>query len=294
MTEPSHPYTVLDVFTDTPLAGNPLAVFTAGEEIPSRLMQAVARELNLSETIFLLPGDDESDATVRIFTPAAELPFAGHPTLGAAFVVGGEEGAASGRDFVRLRTGVGVIEVTLTREHGEIVYGEMGQNQPKITPISDSSSIFQALGVERAELPVEVYENGPQHTMVALSTPDQVAALTPDLAALARLGRDLELPSLGVSCFAKVSDGHFKTRMFAPGLGVAEDPATGSAAGPLVLHLVRHGWAAPGDEIEIVQGVEIDRPSLLRARIDGDPANPTRIAVGGSAVTVAHGHFRLA
>jgi len=130
--------------------------------------------------------------------------------------------------------------------------------------------------------------------MVALSTPDQVAALTPDLAALARLGRDLELPSLGVSCFAKVSDGHFKTRMFAPGLGVAEDPATGSAAGPLALHLVRHGWAAPGDEIEIVQGVEIDRPSLLRARIDGDPANPTRIAVGGSAVIVAHGHFRLA
>src|SRR5579862_4866774 len=87
-TDPVHPYTVLDVFTDTPLAGNQLAVFTEGESVPSRLMLNAARELHLSETIFLLPGDDDADAVVRIFTPQAELPFAGHPVLGAAFVVG--------------------------------------------------------------------------------------------------------------------------------------------------------------------------------------------------------------
>src|SRR5271167_3599215 len=98
-----HPYEILDVFTDTPLQGNPLAVFTEGEQLPSRLMQAVARELNLSETVFLLPGDADCDAHLRIFTPAVEVPFAGHPTLGAAFVVGGLQAL----ETVRLRTGSG-------------------------------------------------------------------------------------------------------------------------------------------------------------------------------------------
>lgn len=332
-TEPSHPYTILDVFTDKPLTGNPLAVFTAGEEIPSRLLQAVARELNLSETVFLLPGDDQADATVRIFTPAAELPFAGHPVLGAAFVVGSgahhhdHDSAGDhqhrdhqhrdrlhrdhqhrdhrGRDHrhhvdprapevVRLRTGAGIVPVALTREDGEMVYGEMEQPTPTIAPFPDTAALVHALGVDRTELPVEVYSNGPGHVMVALASPDQVAALVPDMGALIQVGTDIDLPRLGVNCFAKVSDGHFKTRNFSPALGVAEDPATGSAAGPLALHLARHGWTLPGEEIEIVQGVEIQRPSLLRARIDGDPASPSRIAVGGAAVTVAHGHFRLA
>src|SRR5579863_9823412 len=130
MSEPEHPYTVLDVFTETPLAGNQLAVFTEGESVPSRLMLSAARELHLSETVFLLPGDDDADATVRIFTPHAELPFAGHPVLGTAFVVG----RANGLTTVRLRTGAGVVPVTLTREHGEIVYGEMEQPPATVAP----------------------------------------------------------------------------------------------------------------------------------------------------------------
>jgi trans-2,3-dihydro-3-hydroxyanthranilate isomerase len=293
VTEPSHPYTILDVFTDKPLTGNPLAVFTAGEEIPSRLMQITARELNLSETVFLLPGDHDADASVRIFTPSAELPFAGHPVLGAAFVVGGKNDHHTHGDVVRVRTGAGIVPVVLRREDGEVVYGEMEQPKPTLNAFPDPTALLHALGVAGAELPVEVYSNGPKHVMVALSSPEQVAALTPDMSALVRAGTDVDLPRLGVNCFAKVSDGHFKTRNFSPALGVAEDPATGSAAGPLALHLVRHGWTMPGEEIEIVQGVEINRPSRLRARIDGDPDDPTKIAVGGSAVTVAHGHFRL-
>jgi len=285
-------------------------VFTAGEEIPSRLMQTAARELNLSETIFLMPGDAESDATVRIFTPAAELPFAGHPVLGAAFVVGSgghlhdddqhhhhhhhHRVDERSREVVRLRTGAGIVPVTLTREDGEVVYGEMDQPRPTANAFPASAALLRALGVDGVKLPVEVYSNGPNHVMVALSSPEQVAALRPDMSALTRVGIDVDLPRLGVNCFAQVSDGHFKTRNFSPALGVPEDPATGSAAGPLALHLVRHGWIAPGEEIEIVQGVEIHRPSLLRARIEGDPANPTKIAVGGSAITVARGHFRLA
>ena len=285
MTEPSHPYEILDVFTDTPLQGNPLAVFTEGEQIPSRLMQAVGRELNLSETVFVLPGDDECDAQIRIFTPAAELPFAGHPTLGAAFVVGERDDL----ETVRLRLPAGLVPVTLSRRQDEIVFGEMDQPIPVVEPFPepDAGALLEALGIETAPaLPVEAYTNGPVHVMVALDTLEQVASLAPDITAVARLG------PYNVSCFAHEGP-TVKTRMFAPGIGVAEDPATGSAAGPLALHLARHGRVDAGQTVVITQGVEINRPSVLHAQIDGDPSAPQRIRVGGSAVRVATGHFRL-
>ena len=281
-TEPTHPYEILDVFTDTPLQGNPLAVFTSGEEIPSRLMQQTARELNLSETVFLLPGDGDAHAHARIFTPSVELPFAGHPTLGSAFVVG----ARDGLETVRLRTGAGVIPVKLTRRHGEVVFGEMEQPIPVIEPFIAFDDLLSALGAERAALPVETYTNGPRFILVALDDVDELTALTPDMGALAGFG------GTGVSCVAR-SDGGFRTRMFAPGSGVPEDPATGSAAGPLAIHLARHGWTRFGERIELLQGVEIGRPSVLFARADGSVEAVERVVVGGAAVRVAHGHFRL-
>jgi trans-2,3-dihydro-3-hydroxyanthranilate isomerase len=283
--EPSHPYEILDVFTDTPLSGNPLAVFTEAESLPSRLMQRTARELNLSETVFLLPGDREAHAQVRIFTPAAELPFAGHPILGSAFVVGAREGL----DTVRIRTGAGIVPVALTRDGEEIVFGEMEQPIPAIEPFNVVDELLGALGVQRSTLPVDTYTNGPRHVMVTLGDAEQVATLAPDMGALARLG-----PDLCVSCFARDGQGaRVKTRVFCPGLGVAEDPATGSAAGPLALHLIRHGRIRFGETIELGQGAEIGRPSELRARVDGGPDAIERIVVGGSAVRVAHGQFRL-
>jgi trans-2,3-dihydro-3-hydroxyanthranilate isomerase len=282
------PYVIADVFTDAPLEGNQVAVFTDGTGLSDDVMQRTARELNLSETVFLLPAQDRAAAArARIFTPAAELPFAGHPVLGTAFVLA--EKRPGDTSVVRLETGLGVIPIALTRDGDRVVYGEMDQRVPAFEPFDRADELLAALGVERSLLPVELYRNGPEFAYVALESDDAVAALAPDMRALAALSGPF-----GANCFAVAAGGtRVKTRMFAPGLGVAEDPATGSAAGPLALHLVRHGWSEFGAQIEIRQGAEIGRPSVIYARVEGSPEKVTRIAVGGSAVIVARGEYRL-
>jgi trans-2,3-dihydro-3-hydroxyanthranilate isomerase len=279
-------YTIADVFTDTPLEGNPVAVFTDATGLSTEVMQRAARELNLSETVFVLRSE-HAHLRVRIFTPATELPFAGHPILGTAFVVG----RAMGSPVVRLETGLGVVPVTLTRPGGggDPVYGEMEQPIPTLEAFDAPEALLAALGIDGDRdglLPVEGYRNGPVHVYVELPGEDAVADLAPDIGALARLG------VYGINCFA-ASGARVKTRMFGPALGVAEDPATGSAAGPLAVHLARHGRIAYGSEIEIVQGVEIGRRSVLHARVDGGPDAIERVVVGGSAVIVARGEYRL-
>jgi trans-2,3-dihydro-3-hydroxyanthranilate isomerase len=277
-------YVVADVFTDTPLAGNQLAVFTDARELPEEELQRLAREINFSETVFVYAPEAGGHARIRIFTPAAEIPFAGHPTLGTAFVLA----APLQLGEIQLETSVGIVPVKLDRdERGGIVFGRMEQPIPDVEPYPDTASLFNALGVERSELPVELYDNGLRHVYVALLSEEAVAALRPDLG---RLG---DLPAvLGINCFAG-SGTRWKTRMFAPGGGVPEDPATGSAAGPLAVHLARHGRIALGDDIEISQGTEIGRPSTLYARVDGSAEKIDRVEVGGSAVVVARGEFRL-
>jgi trans-2,3-dihydro-3-hydroxyanthranilate isomerase len=274
-------YVVCDVFTDVPLAGNQLAVFTDARDLDPLTMQALARETNFSETVFVLPPSNaDADVRLRIFTPTLELPFAGHPTLGAAFVLGGP----LSKIVIRLETGAGVIPVELERDGPRIVFGRMDQPVPSWEPVADPAPIFAALGVSGSGLPVERYELGPGHVYVALGSAEEVAALRPDLGALARATPD------GVNCFAR--DGaRWKTRMFAPNHGVDEDPATGSAAGPLAVHLARHGAIAFGERIEISQGAEIDRPSTLYAEAHGSAHEIQRVVVGGCAVTVARGQF---
>lgn len=287
--EHQHPYTVVDVFTRVPLAGNPLTVFTEGESVPSRLMLAAAREL--SETVFVLPGDEHADATIRVFTTFHELPFAGHAVLGTAFVIGEAKDLA----IVALRTtGAGIVSVRLTREHGEIVYGEMRHPRPAVRGFEREPELLAALGASRPVLPAEIYSNGPLHVLVGLADPEQLAALEPDMAALAGFG------PIGIGCFAPLDPDagagehtRVKLRVFGPGAGINEDAATGSAAGPLALHLARHGWYTPGNTLSISQGAEINRPSELTARIEGSAEHPRSITVGGSAVIVAQGHFRL-
>jgi trans-2,3-dihydro-3-hydroxyanthranilate isomerase len=274
-------YVVCDVFTDVPLAGNQLAVFTDAREIPEAQLQRLAKELNLSETTFVYPPEADGHVRMRIFTPVAELPFAGHPTLGTAFVLA----APLQLQEIRIETGKGTVTVALEREGARIVFGRMGQPLPAVAPFEQAGELLAALGVE-SQLPVELYDNGVPHVFVACGSEDEVAALAPDLQRLAALG------AYGVNCFAGAGS-RWKTRMFGPALGVAEDPATGSAAGPLAYHLVRHGRIGLGDEIEIVQGVEIGRPSTLYARVDGTADAVERIEVGGSAVVVARGEFRL-
>lgn len=274
-------YVVADVFTDRPLAGNQLAVFTDGREVDDETMQALAKEMNYAETVFVLPPSEGGHARIRIFTPVAELPFAGHPTLGSAFVLA----APLQLGEIRLETGSGIVPVTLEREGARITFGWMQQPVPDWEPYAEADAVGQLLGVE-SELPVELYQLGPTHAYYALGSEADVAALEPDFGALAKVTH------AGVNCFAG-SGAAWKTRMFAPASGVAEDPATGSAAGPLAIHLARHGRIAFGDEIEISQGEEIGRPSTLFARVYGDGERIDRVEVGGSAVVVARGEFQL-
>ena len=275
-------YVVCDVFTNRPLTGNQLAVFTDARAIPEAMLPLLAREMNFSETVFVYPASAGGHARIRIFTPGRELPFAGHPVLGSAFVLG----APLQLETIVLETGIGLVPVALQREGPKIVFGRMTQPIPTVEAVVEAGVIVAALGGVKPVLPVERYVNGPRHVMVNVESPDQVARLTPDFAALARATGD------GVSCFAGRGR-HWKTRMFAPGHGINEDPATGSAAGPLACHLLRHGGVASGDEIEIAQGAEIGRPSTLYARVDGSAENVERVEVGGSAVVVARGEFRL-
>jgi trans-2,3-dihydro-3-hydroxyanthranilate isomerase len=276
-------YVVADVFTDTPLAGNQLAVFTDGRGLSDEEMQRLARETNLSETVFVLEPKGDGHARMRIFTPTDEVPFAGHPTLGTAFVLAGPLSAM----VIRLETNAGLVPVALDRDRERIVFGRMQQPLPSWSAYEGADVLLSGLGVERSELPVELYDNGMHHVYVALRSEDEVAALRPDLAALA------EAPAvLGINCFAG-SGTHWKTRMFSPSGGFTEDPATGSAAGPLAVHLARHGRIAFGEEIEISQGAEIGRPSTLYARADGSAEELERVEVGGSAVIVARGEFKL-
>jgi trans-2,3-dihydro-3-hydroxyanthranilate isomerase len=275
-------YVVCDVFTDKALTGNQLAVFTDARELPEARLQELAREMNFSETVFVYPSE-AGHARIRIFTPTAEVSFAGHPTLGSAFVLAGPLQL----DEISLETGKGVVPIRLEREGARIVFGRMEQPIPTIEPYAEAPWLLEALGVERSELPVELYDNGLPNVYVVLQSDDVVAGLRPDLARLSALP-----DVIGINCLAG-SGSHWKTRMFAPAGGVAEDPATGSAAGPLALHLARHGLIAFGDEIEITQGVEIHRPSKLYARVDGSPDRVERVEVGGSAVVVARGEFQL-
>lgn len=274
------PFVLVDAFTDTPLQGNQLGVFTDGRQLSTAQMQRLALELNFSETVFVLPPEEGGDARVRIFTPRRELPFAGHPVLGSAFVIGAERRLAT----VRLETELTLAVVDLEREGERIAYGRMQQAIPSWRPCERQAELLAALGVERSELPVEAYENGPLHVFVALASEGEVAALRPDMKALSELGE------VAANCFSGKA-GSWKTRMFAPGSGVPEDPATGSAAGPLALHLSRHGRIAFGAEIEIRQGAEIGRPSLLYARASGSKEQIERVEFAGPAVIIGRGEI---
>ncbi len=276
----SHPYVVCDVFTDRALAGNPLAVFPVARGMNTESMQRLARELNLSETTFVLPPERDGHAKVRIFTPTTELPFAGHPTLGTAFVLAEQ----TQDEVVRLELGVGLVPVKIERKAGRPCFGWMRQPVPSISPHPKPNRVLQALGVERTELPVEVYDNGPTHVLVHLQSRAAVESLQPDLQALSRC------TSGGVAVFHAAGDS-CKVRYFAPAAGVNEDPGTGSAAGPVALCLLRAGQLQLGQCLNIDQGRELKRPSQICVRITRD--DDYVIEVGGSAIIVARGAFEF-
>ena len=279
MNQRSYRYVVCDVFTDRALEGNPLCVFPDAQGLASGVMQRLARETNHSETTFVLPAERGGDARVRIFTPRHELPFAGHPTLGTAFVLA----EMHDRPLVRLELGVGPIDVAISREAGLPKFGWMQQPYPSSAAPDDAEAVLAALGLTRSTLPIQVYQNGPRHVLVGAESSQALSALEPDLRALE------QATVAGVGVFS-VEGERVTVRYFAPHAGVAEDPATGSAAGPLAVHLLRYGSWASGRELVIEQGQELGRPSRLYARvIEGESA--PRVEVGGSAVVVARGEF---
>lgn len=273
-----HEYAVADVFTDKPLHGNPVAVFLGAADLPAERMQRIAREMNLSETVFVLPAEGDGDVRVRIFTPVNELPFAGHPTLGTAIVLG----AATDADVLRMETGMGTVPFALHRTNGTVTAATMAQPIPTWEPYQQAEHLLAALGIESSTLPVEIYLIGPRHVYIGLPDVPALSVVRPDLLALAE---HLDMAAL---CFAGSGE-HWRMRMFSPAYGVAEDAATGSAAGPFAIHLARHGLAPYGTQIEIMQGVEMGRPSRMLARAHGEGDRVDAVEVSGSAVIVARG-----
>jgi trans-2,3-dihydro-3-hydroxyanthranilate isomerase len=271
----SYDYVIADVFTDTPLSGNQLAVFVDGDAVPESLMQPLAREIGFAETVFVGAGD-----RIRIFTPAKELPFAGHPVLGTAYVLVQQRGV----DAIELSTKQGAITLTFD-DNGR---GRMQQPLPAVAPWEgDVDALLSALGVKQSRRPIDLYDNGVPHLYVVLESEDDVAGLRPDFG---RLG--LIAPREGVNCAA----GHgttWKSRMFGMGLGMSEDAATGSAAGPLAVHLGRYGDVPWGTEIAITQGVEMGRASTLYAVAFGSDDGLTAVEVAGDTVVVGRGTFDL-
>lgn len=277
-----HKYVVADVFANTPLEGNPVAVFLDGSDIPAERMQRIAREMNLSETTFVLPPEEDGDVRVRIFTPVNELPFAGHPTLGTAIVLG--ESWPS--DRLRMETHMGTVPFEFERHEGGVVTARMHQPIPTWWEYERADELLAAVGIRESTLPVTLYRNGPRHVFVGLEDIAALSALEPDHRALAKF------PDMAANCFAG-SGTRWRMRMFSPAYGVVEDAATGSAAGPLALHLIRHGLAEYGHRIEIVQGVEMGRRSAMYAEVTGTAEELDTVAVSGSAVIAARGNLLL-
>lgn len=268
-------YTVVDVFTDEALSGNPLAVFTNAAGVEPDVMQRLARELNLSETAFVLPAARGATAQVRIFTPRRELPFAGHPLIGTAYVLA--RSAPIG--VARLLTGVGPVDVEVERDAGFVRRCVMTQPEPRFGPGPDPDALAAVLGVPAAG-EVVTADNGLRSVLVPV---ERLGALEPPTArAAAGLG------VTAICAYAAPAGATVRCRVFLPDAGVPEDPATGSTAGPLGVHLLRRGLV-PAGPLEVHQGEDMGRPSLIEVEVAAN--RPPR--VGGSCVPVARGFFQL-
>ncbi len=295
----------VDVFTERPFAGNPLCVVPDGTGLSMEQMQAIAREMNLSETTFVLPPTDtQAVYWMRIFTPAKEIPFAGHPSVGTAYVM-----AAAGRFPLRepvtriyQQVGIGTLPLDIEVANGKPGRVIMTQGKPTFGPAwRDWGPIAEALAVDagilaKSALPAQVVSTGLAHLMVPLPDLDTAGHLRPNFAALdALLQRAGALGCFAFCLQATAPDTFAHARMFAPGAGVPEDPATGSAAGPLGAYLAVHG-VLPKTQTAFVleQGIEMGRPSRLWVEVLPDANGmPTTVRVGGTTVPVIRGTIEV-
>lgn len=291
-------YWLSDVFTDTPFSGNPLAVFPQAGPIDAALMPRIAAELNLSETVFVLPPEDPAHtARVRIFTPATELPFAGHPTIGTALLLArfSPTPLADGEHLLVLEEGVGPVPVTVSVDGGKPVYAEFATAQaPTYAPAPDESEVAAMLGLADDVLPhLSVASCGVPYLCVPLHSREALARATPNTVAM-KAG----LAGLAHAIYAYTVDRDDPTllhaRMFAPGLGVLEDPATGSAAAALGALLAQ--FESDRDLAltwDISQGEDMGRPSRIRVSAEVRDKRVVSVRVGGQAVFMGEGLLEL-
>jgi trans-2,3-dihydro-3-hydroxyanthranilate isomerase len=278
-------FATLDVFTDRPFAGNPLAVVLDAETLEAAAMQAIAREFNHPETVFVFaPVDPAHRARVRIFTPARELPFAGHPTVGTAVLLGARDG---GRDLV-LEEGIGAVRCTLEsmRGGGGRARFTIPQLPTEVGPTADVAAIAAALSL----VPEDIGEGRPARWSAGI--PLTFVPIV-SLAAIARCRPDLARFDAGaavyVFCNETAEPGHhFHARMFAPAMGVPEDPATGSAAAAFAGVLARR-LSDGTHTVVIEQGYKMGRPSLIHLTAEVAAGRLVSASVGGDAVIVTEG-----
>jgi trans-2,3-dihydro-3-hydroxyanthranilate isomerase len=300
-----YPYHLVDVFTDRAFGGNPLAVFIDGREIPEAMMQSIAREMNLSETTFVLPSEDsQNDFRVRIFTPAAELPMAGHPTIGTAFILARvrlvrQEGAQT---TITFEEGVGPVPVTINWKENNPGFIEMRQSRPDFAaPFADVSEVAAMLSlapetIRATNLPVQIVSCGVPYLLVPVSGLDAIRRVRFRMDLWEKLLCDFGSPDVLVfTTEVECAGSSVHSRMFAPAHGIAEDPATGSAAGPLGCYLVRHRVLPFTGELRCVseQGIEMGRPSFLHVRIAEERGEITAVRVGGDCHYMGAGHLEL-
>ena len=288
----------VDVFTDRVFGGNPLAVVLDGRGLDDPIMQAIAREMNLSETTFLLPSTlPGCAARVRIFTPAREVQFAGHPTVGTAWVLA-TQGRLGGASQAALEEGIGPVAVTLEGDPSRPRFVWMRHRDAVLGPeMPARAAVAAALGLDASRLvphaPICIGSTGSPFLYVPLRDRDAVDAAVFDVGAMRRAVGETPLP--GVFVFAPEPAGAY-SRMFAPHTsGVPEDPATGSASGPLGAYLVTHALVEGGDRVTLVseQGTSMGRRSLVHIRLRAGGGRVTDIEVGGSVVPVLEGRLRL-
>ena len=290
------PYVLMDVFTSKPLEGNQLAVFTDARGLTDPQMQRIAKEMNLSETTFIVPSDPaaekERGTRVRIFTVDEELPFAGHPTLGTAVVLRGD----TGKKVVELDLNVGKIPVTFEeRGAGAPAFGEMRQRDPEFGQTFDPAQLERDLGLK----PESLHRDAVPQTV----STGMAFAIIPVRSLLVL--QQLRVTWSGIENAIQGTDAKFLyfvcKETTTPEAQVharmifynGEDPATGSAAGCAAAWLVKNGWAKPDERVMIEQGVEIKRPSQIYVRADREGEKIFNVRVGGSAVQVAAGEFQM-
>lgn len=293
-------YLHLDVFTGTPFEGNQLAVFPEPQGLTTELMQAMTREMNFSECTFIFPRECSGDVRMRIFTPAEELPIAGHPTIGSTFALASEGVIARGRpDFV-FELGVGPTPVTMDWNDDGLAFAWMTQPLPRFgNSVADRPALAAALGVSagdlREDLPAQVVSCGVPFLFVALASRRAVDAVQIDRKALARCLSAAGIEEVPVFLFSTDGTETAYSRMLAPGFGIGEDPATGSASGPLGSYLLRHKVVGP-DAARVMlslQGVAMKRASRIHISIDSEGERITRVRVGGQSVLVGTGEITI-